>query len=715
MQHNDNDQRTQHDVLPEVDAQAHDEAHKPHLAENMSKVAQEEIDQIMSKYDRESAYRTLTDYRGVIISAICILFSVIQLYSTWYIIPATHMRPIHVAIVILLAYLLYPARKGAPKNRLPWYDIVLALVAFAAFLYPAVFFQKIVAQNSLQTYELWIGGLAIVLLLEACRRVVGLPIVIIAVLFMVVGLFGRAMPGFLGNRGFSVKRVIEHLFYTTEGIFGTPVGASSTFIFLFILFGSFLEKTGVGEFFIDLSNAIAGHKRGGPAKVAVITSALEGTVSGSSVANTVGSGSFTIPMMKSLGYRPEFAAAVEASASTGGQLMPPVMGAAAFLMAESVGVPYSVIVKAAIIPAILYFAGIYIVTDLEAKKQGLQGLSRDKMPKLKTIMRERGHLMIPLIAIIYVLSANYTPSIAALVGIGCAVLGGYLKTLFQLLVPGEKSAQQIMDERTGLRPRDFLKALEGGARSILGVALACATAGIIAGMITQTGIGLKMGAGLSAMAGDNLILLLIFTMLASIVLGMGVPTTANYLITSTIMAPIVHRALVASMPALYEGLRAIGLGYDVLPAHLFTFYFGIIADITPPVALAAMAGAAIAKSDPLKTGVQATKIAIAAFVVPFIFVYSPQMLMLNAEWYEVVLIAITALIGMFGLGVGVEGYYESKLNILQRLMAAAGGLLLIIPGLVTDGAGLVLIALVVFWQKMQNRSHHSGKKPEPVA
>ncbi|NLD51693.1 MAG: TRAP transporter fused permease subunit, partial [Clostridiales bacterium] len=422
------------------------------------------------------------------------------------------------------------------------------------------------------------------------------------------------------------------------------------------------------------------------------------------------SGSFTIPMMKNLGYRPEFAAAVEASASTGGQLMPPVMGAAAFLMAESVGVPYSVIVKAAIIPALLYFAGIYIVTDLEAKKQGLKGLDRSKMPKFGKLMRERGHLMIPLLAIIYVLSANYTPSVAALVGIGFAVLGGYLKTFVQLLIPRGKTRKQVLSEYSGIRLRDYSKALEGGARSILGVALACATAGIIAGMITQTGIGLKMGAGLSALAGDNLLLLLIFTMLSSIVLGMGVPTTANYLITSTIMAPIVHRALVASMPALYAGLRAIGLGYDVLPAHLFTFYFGIIADITPPVALAAMAGAAIAKSDPLKTGVEATKIAIAAFVVPFIFVYNPQMLMLNAQWYEVVLIAITALIGMFGLGMGVEGYYESKLNILQRLMAAAGGLLLIIPGLLTDGIGLVLIALVVIWQKMQNKGHSAGQQ-----
>jgi TRAP transporter 4TM/12TM fusion protein len=424
------------------------------------------------------------------------------------------------------------------------------------------------------------------------------------------------------------------------------------------------------------------------------------------VANTVGSGYFTIPMMKNLGYRPEFAAAVEASASTGGQIMPPVMGAAAFLMAESIGVPYSVIAKAAIIPALLYFAGIYIVTDLEAKKQGLKGMSRDKMPKLKVIMRERGHLLIPLVAIIYVLSAGFTPSIAALIGIGMAVLGGYLKTAADLLIAKvrHKPLGPVIASSKGLRPRQYMQALEAGARSILGVALACAVAGIIAGMITLTGIGLKMGSGLSVLAGGNLLLLLIFTMLASIVLGMGVPTTANYLITSAIMAPIVFKALQAAMPDIYGALAALGTGYNLLPAHLFTFYFGIIADLTPPVALAAMAGAAIAKSDPLKTGLEATKLAIAAFVVPYIFVYSPQMLMLNAAWYEVVLIAITALIGMFGLGMGVEGYYDSKLNIIQRLMAVAGGLLLIIPGLVTDFIGLALIAAVILWQKWQGKA-----------
>ncbi len=677
----------------------------PAQEEQTVHVDQEEIREIMSRYDRESAFRTLAGHAGKIIAALCVLFSLLQLYSTWFIIPSTHMRPMHLGIVTMLAYLLYPAKRGLKKNALPWYDLALSLLSLALFLYPVVFFGQIVRQNSLLPYQYWIGGAAVLLLIEACRRVVGLPIVIISGLFLIIGFLGRQMPGFLSNRGFSVLQIIKHLFYTQEGVFGTPVGASSTFIFLFILFGAFLEKTGVGEFFIDLSNAVAGNKRGGPAKVAVITSALEGTVSGSSVANTVGSGSFTIPMMKRLGYRPEFAAAVEAAASTGGQIMPPVMGAAAFLMAESVGLPYSVVVKAAIIPALLYFAGIYIVTDLEAKKQGLRGMDKERMPRLIPVLKERGHLILPLIAIIYVLGAGFTPSVAALVGIGIALLGGYMKTFVQLLAARAKGRPlaPVIRQSKGLRPKAYLEALESGARSILGVALACGVAGIIAGMITLTGIGLKMGSGLTALAGGSLILLLIFTMFSSIILGMGVPTTANYLITSTIMAPVVARALASYLPDVYAGLQALSPQMAILPAHLFTFYFGIIADITPPVALAAMAGAAIAKSNPLRTGAEATRLAVAAFLVPYIFVYSPQMLMLNAHWHEIVLIAVTAVIGMFGVGMAVEKFWESRLNLLQQLMALAGGLMLIIPGLLTDAAGIALIGGVILWQKAQKR------------
>ena len=683
--------------------------------EDKAQLAAEESQQILEKYDRESAFRTFTYLRGTIISIILICFSVFQLYSTWHVIPSTHMRPIHLAIVVSMAYILYPfSRKMKKKNILPWYDIVLAAISLVVFLYPAIAFKSMINQFGYTNLQILIGFVAIVLLMEACRRVVGLPIVIIALCFIAIGLGGKAMPGFLANRGFTVTKLIQHLFYTQEGIFGTPVGASSTFIFLFILFGAFLEKTGVGEFFIDLSNAICGDRRGGPAKVAVITSAFEGTVSGSSVANTVGSGSFTIPMMKRLGYKPEFAAAVEASASTGGQLMPPVMGAAAFLMAENLGIPFSSIVSAALIPALLYFAGIYIVTDLEAKKLGLVGMPKEEMPKLSEVMARKGFLILPLVAIIALLALGYTASMAALSGIVVAVLGSYIPTAVSLvrrLLGNEGiSFGTILHNSTGLRGKDFLQALEGGARSIISVALACGVAGVIVGMITKTGIGLKLGAGLTTIANGKLLLLLLLTMLASILLGMGVPTTPNYLITSTIMAPIVYKAVLNFLPDVYNSLLAIGEGYALLPAHLFAFYFGIVADITPPVALAAMAGAAIAKSDPLKTGVNASKLAIAAFLVPYIFVLNPQMLMLNATWYEVVQIVITSLIGMLGVGMCLEKFWISRLNIIQQLMALAGGLMLMYPGTLSDIIGIVLVGGVIVWQRLQTRTAEIGNK-----
>jgi TRAP transporter 4TM/12TM fusion protein len=418
--------------------------------------------------------------------------------------------------------------------------------------------------------------------------------VIVASSFLVYAYFGAYFPGFLSHRGYSIERIVSHMYFTTEGILGIPLGVSATFVFLFVLFGAFLEKTGIGKLFIDIADAIAGWASGGPAKVAVITSALEGTISGSSVANTVGSGSFTIPMMKKLGYRPEFAGAVEAAASTGGQIMPPVMGAAAFLMAEFIGIPYIDIAKAAAIPACLYFAGIFIEVHFEAKRCGLKGKAWDQIPRTWTVLKERGHLFVPLIAIIYILTEGFTPSRAALVGLVLSVVAGALKKATRMSVP------------------EIFNALETGARGALGVAIACATAGIIVGVVTLTGLGLKMANGLIDLSGGYMLPTLFFTMITSLILGMGVPTTANYVITATMCAPAV-----------------VMLGVPKLAAHLFVFYFGIIADITPPVALAAYAGAGIARANPFKTGVTASKLAIAAFIIPYIFVLNPAMVLIG--------------------------------------------------------------------------------------
>ncbi|MEG0116108.1 MAG: TRAP transporter permease, partial [Hydrogenoanaerobacterium sp.] len=527
----------------------------------------------------------------------------------------------------------------------------------------------------------------------ACRRVVGVPILIVASVFILYALMGPYMPGFLWHGGYSIERVANHLFFTTSGVFGTPIGVSSTFIFLFILFGAFLEKTGVGKLFIDLANSIAGRFAGGPAKVAVISSALQGTVSGSSVANTVSTGSFTIPAMLKLGYKPEFAGAVEASASTGGQLMPPIMGAAAFLMAETIGIPYAAVVKAAIIPAILYFSGILISVHLEAKKIGLKGMDVKDIPKAGIVFRERGHLLIPLIIMIYMLIVGYTATYAAL----SAIL--FSLTAYSIgvwaLIPGVAFVVALImgvqffpsvamagilwlvicafRRKIGLTIGDILTALETGARNILGVAIACAVAGIIVGIVTLTGLGLNLANGLKGLAGDNVLLMLFFTMVASIILGMGVPTTANYLITSTICAG----ALVA-------------MGIPVIAAHLFVFYFGIVADITPPVALAAMAGSAIAKGDPFKTGVTATRIAIGAFIVPYIFAFNQQMLMMDVTFFGIIQIVITSLLGMYAVSGGLTGYVQDKCMWYERILFVVGGLCMIDPGWVTDLIGLVV-------------------------
>ena len=480
------------------------------------------------------------------------------------------------------------------------------------------------------------------MVIEAARRIVGLPIVIVVLCFLGFGFFGPYMPGPLAHRGLSLQQMVGHLFFTTEGVFGIPLGVSSTFIFLFILFGAFLEKTGLGKFFIDIANAIAGWASGGPAKVAVLSSALQGTISGSSVANVVGSGSFTIPMMKKLGYHKNFAGAVEAAASTGGQLMPPIMGAAAFLMAEFVGIPYMEVVKAAVVPAILYFLGVFLGVHFEAKKHHLEGTPRSELPPWGKIMKEEGHLAIPLIAIIGLLASGYTPMKAALAGIFISI------------------ATAMLRKNTRMSFYDIVDGLIKGARGALGVLVACAAAGMIIGVVTKTGGGL--------------------------ILGMGVPTTANYVITSTIAAPAL-----------------IQLGVPTLAAHMFVFYFGIIADITPPVALAAYAGSAISGGDPLKTGVNASKLGIAAFIIPYVFVLSPQLLGIGATFTSVLMTTTTAIIGMIGISGAMIGQFYTRANVFERLILAAGGLCLIDPHGLTDLIGVALLVGVGVMQWFRSK------------
>lgn len=650
---------------------------------------EEEMKRMMKELDREQSYREHKCWRQYITVFISVIFVIFQLYATLSgAITAQVLRATHLAFVQLLAFFLFPPTKNSPRNTLPWYDIVLGLIGAACWLYIVVNFDSLVRRSGNNTpLDVAVGIVGILVLFESCRRIVGLPIMIIAGSFIVFAFAGKYLPGFLHHRGYSLQRVVCHLFYNTEGIMGTPIGACSTFIFLFILFGALLEKTGIGHFFIDVCNALAGGASGGPAKVAVLSSALLGTVSGSSVSNTVGSGSFTIPMMKKLGYKGEFAGAVEAAASTGGQLMPPIMGAAAFLMAESLGLPYITIVKAAIVPAILYFTGIFITVHLEAKKLGLKGLPKEQLPRFMPLLLKKGYMILPLVVIIYFLCAGKTAVFAALMGIIACVLVGF--------------GVSVSDLAHGRKPsfggKDIVEIMCTAARNIISVAIACGMAGIIIGIVTLTGLGLRLGNGLVMLAHGKLLLTLVFTMVASIILGMGAPTTANYLITSTITAGAI-----------------ISLGIEPLAAHMFAFYFGIIADVTPPVALAAIAGAAIAKAKPMKTAINATKLAIGAFIIPYMFVYNSKMLMINASALSVVMIIVTAILGMFGISVALEGYgfnntgffYNSgkgkttriAFDALERILFAVAGLLCVIPEAKTDIIGVSLLAALIAYQ-----------------
>jgi TRAP transporter 4TM/12TM fusion protein len=638
--------------------------------EGVEVVSKEEIEKILKQVDKEASARKLTGIPRWVVYLIGFSWSLFQVYTAAFgLFPAQLQRSIHLAYAFVLTFLLFPARSSDESNRLSWYNWVIALFAAYVGLYMALNYVRIMeAGGDYSRMDYIIGGCGILLTLEAARRVVGLPIVGLSAFFLIYTYFGAYFPGFMEHRGYSLERISSHMYLTTEGILGIPLGVAATFIYLFILFGSFREKSGLGQLFIDISNAIAGWASGGPAKMAIVTSALEGTVSGSSVANTVESGSLTIPMMKRLGYRPEFAAAVEASSSTGGQIMPPIMGAAAFIMAEFLNVPYLDIAKAAAIPACLYFFGVFMEVHFEAKRCNLRGLSRDELPRFADVMRERGHLFVPLFAIIIFLSIGFTPLYAALMGLVTCIIAGAMKKV------------------TRMSPRQIADGFELGARNAIGVALACASAGIIIGAITLTGLGLKLGNGLVELAGGNLPLTLIFTMITSIILGMGVPTTANYIITSTIAAPAL-----------------IQLGVHPLAAHMFVFYFGIVADITPPVALAAYAGSGIAKSNPFKTGVTSTKLAIGAFITPYIFVFNNSMLWINTTWFAITQTLITSCVGMTAIGAAMIGFFLAPMNWAERVLFFAGGLMMVHPGVMTDAAGIGLLAACVGYQRHKKK------------
>ncbi len=627
-----------------------------------------DLESVMKKFDRESNTRIWEGKHKIAVTCVLAVFSLFCLYVTLFASWLEELRlTSFVAFIVFLGYMVYPAKKGRQKvNFMPWYDIILMLCGTAAFLYYSANAVAIIQQGSkFEWYQIVIGIVGTISLIEVCRRSVGLPIVIVAGCFIVYALTaGLSNPTLWGKLNYT----IHYLFYSKEGILSTPINVCSKFIVVFIIFGAFLERTGIADFFIKISNAVVGGFSGGPAKVAVVASAMEGMVSGSSVANTVGSGSVTIPLMKKTGYKPEFAAAAEASASTGGQIMPPIMGAAAFLMADYVGVPYSNIVLRAILPAVLYFAGIFIAVHFEAKKEGLRGLTKEELPRLVPLLKQT-YLLLPLIILIYLVgtsqrSIQYAAAIAIIVAI----------------------VVSLFNKESRITPKKIWEALAAGGQGMITVAAACGVAGIIAGTITMTGLANMMINGIVALAGNQVIVALFLTMLCCIVLGMGVPTTANYCIMAATCAPILVR-----------------MGVPAIAAHFFVFYFGIVADLTPPVALAAYAGAAIAQANPMKTAITATKLAIGAFIVPYVFALNPAMLFIDTTMWEVVLICVTSFVGIFAVSVALQGYLMHHMPWYQRIISLAGGLMLIYPGLITDILGIVLVAIVVLAQFFTNK------------
>jgi TRAP transporter 4TM/12TM fusion protein len=625
-------------------------------------------EELIAQFDRESNTRRFTGIPDLLTRGLLLLFAVYVLWVTLFAaLPEQVRRTAFLGILVFTGYIFYPVKKSMTRkvNHVAWYDFVCAILGSGSFFYYSVNFTAIVNRAvNLTPLDIAVGVLGVLLLAELCRRVVGMPILVVAALFLTYAF----------SDGYSLKRVIHQLFYTTDGIIGTPIGVCSTFIVLFIFLASFLEKSGIGAFFIDLANSVAGWASGGPAKVAVISSALEGLYSGSSVANTVGSGSVTIPMMKKTGYTPEFAAAVEASASTGGQIIPPIMGAAAFLMAEFTGIPYIQIAIAAILPASLYFVCIFFNVHFEAKRLGLRGLPKESIPKFGKLFIRQGYLLLPVVVLVVLMDKGFTPAYAACLAIAAAIIVAMIR------------------KENRFTPKTFTEAVCSGARNTIGVGLACAMAGIVVGIVTLTGLGQVLITGLVAIAGKSLMIALLLTMVSCIVLGMGIPTTANYVIMATITAPIVMRMEIAP-----------GVLVPILAAHMFVFYFGIVADITPPVALAAYAGSAIAKSNPMKTAIIATRLALAAFIVPFVFVYNPEMLFtagITSSALNIFLIVITSVIGMFGVSAAVSGFMFRHMHPLQRLLAVGAGLLLIKPGIATDLIGLAIIAGIVVIQKV---------------
>lgn len=642
--------------------------------------------EVLEKFDSDARVRKFKNrYIAIFISIIAILYSAFHLYVTYNPMPALQQRAIHMAIGMALIFLLYPTFKKQDRSKAPFYDWVFFILSLSSAGYLIYEYTEIVTTRGgiPNTLDIVMAIITVLLVLEATRRVTGIILPILALVFLIYPFISHNiwLPNRLMTRSFDLGDIFGQMYLKTEGLFSTAIGASVQFIFLFILFGAFLAKSGMGQLFNDLAMALAGRGQGGPAKVAVISSGFMGSINGAAVANVVGTGAFTIPLMKKIGYHKNFAGAVEASASIGGQILPPIMGASAFIMAETTGIAYGTIALAALLPAVLYFLAVIMQVHFRAGRLNLRGIPKADLPRVKEVLKERGHLLLPIAGLIVMLYLN--------IPIGYAAFYTILLTV--IVAAFRKSTRMSI--------KDILQAMENGARQSLSVMIACAVVGIIIGVVSLTSFGTVMTSAITSIGAGSLFLTLFFTMIASMLLGMGLPSIPAYIITATMTAP-----------ALAE------FGIPVLVAHMFVFYFGIFANITPPVALAAFAGAGISGGDPMRTGFTALRLSLAGFLIPYIFVYNPAMLMIDTAGVTVtetefalpsvvsiVTITVTAVIGIIALGAALEGYLKTNINIAFRLITGAGALLMIIPGVYTDIFGIIIVGMMFLINYMQNK------------
>lgn len=643
----------------------------------------EHAQKVLEKFDKESTTRAFANkWLTLTVTTLAVSLSLYHLFTSYFGTPLTLVhRSIHLSAILALAYMLYPASKKLKRDRLHWWDLILVLLAFSSAIYMALESTAIYNRGGIPNQlDLVFGGILILLVIEAARRVTGWALPMLGILFLCYGHFGRELSGIFRHRGYAWEDIINFMYVTTEGIYGTAIGVSATYIFLFILFGSFLAKSGMGQLFNDMAMAIAGESKGGPAKVAVIASGFLGSINGAAVANVVTTGSFTIPLMKKIGYSKEFSGAVEASASVGGQILPPVMGAAAFIMAEMLGIPYKEIALAATLPALLFYLGVIVQIHLRATKDGLKGISRENLPEVMTVIKERGHLFLPLIFLMYMLFFSGTT----------IIFSAFLTIIMTVIVA-------MFRKSTRLSFLDIIGALEDGARSAVAVAIACAAVGIVVGIATQTGFGLKLANGIVLLGGQSMFLTLVFTMLACMVLGMGLPSIPTYIITATIAGPAL-----------------IKIGVLPLVAHLFVFYFGIFANITPPVALASFAAAGISGGDQMKTGFMSMKLSIAGFIIPYIFVYNNALLMIDTTFLEGSIVALTAVVGVIMLGAAAEGFFFTRMHMLLRILLAGGAMCFMTPNMLQDIIGFSIAALVLFLQWRLSKTRQTCTHGQPV-